>query len=74
MKTITLVIKGTVEEAKIAAQSRGFVPRATRHMPSWGETIVTIDGYGPFATLAEWLSERNQVPYPSGTLLYYRYE
>jgi hypothetical protein len=69
MTELNLIVKGTAEEAKIAARAHG-VP----FMVTWEGEHDTIGRTRPRyrANVVRWFASDVKAPYPPGTLLFYR--
>jgi hypothetical protein len=76
MQAITLLIKGTVEEAKAALVAHGVNPADWLTTPTLGdrpdpETTLRVRAENE-PGLARWFAEPPcEAPYPPGSLLYY---
>lgn len=72
------IIKGSSEEAVSAAAAHGLAeagrpePQAGRLFDSSVTRLWLEHVPGMERTLARWMSEQTQAPFPSGTLLWYR--
>lgn len=70
--TTRLVIKGTLDQARVAAAVHGIVLVNERKHPNYNETVA--DTESDPAKVRAWFAINNDSPFPVGTLLFYQEE